>query len=225
MKKYMMEIGDNRWNDIIAKGASELGISVTASQISLLAMHCKELVTWNKISNLTSITDPEEIAIKHVIDSLAASGAIESNSRVIDIGTGGGFPGIPLKIIREDLEIVLLDSSRKKVSFLKQVIIKSGMKSITAIHSRAEDLSEKAGFSSAFDCAVCRAFSSLENIFALASPFLKKEGKIIAMKGKEADSEADDFMAEKNAGIELAIKNYQLPFLHQDRAIISILKK
>jgi len=217
-----MEIGDIKWNETILKGAAELDVIISENQAQLMALHCKELVEWNRITNLTSITDPEEIAVKHVIDSLAPANMLKKQARIIDIGTGGGFPGIPLKILRTDLDVLLLDSSRKKISFLKQVIIKTGLKGISAVHSRAEDLSSKTGMAGSFDIAICRAFSSLENILHMASPFLKSDGIIIAMKGKEAGTEAAQFLAGSGHFVDLTIKEYELPLMRQERAIITI---
>lgn len=220
-----MEIGDNKWIETISKGAAELDVIISESQVQLMALHCKELLEWNRITNLTSITDPEEIAVKHVIDSLATANMIKNQARIIDIGTGGGFPGIPLKIARNDIDVLLLDSSRKKISFLKQVIIKTGLKGIKAVHSRAEDLSKENEMSGAFDIAICRAFSSLENILSMASPFLKHDGVIIAMKGREAKTEAEQFLLENESDVDIDIKEYKLPIMHQERAIITIRRK
>lgn len=217
-----MEIGDKKWIETVVKGSAELGITLSEFQTELLTLHCKELIAWNKITNLTAITDPEEIAVKHVIDSLAASIMIPDGAKVIDIGTGGGFPGIPLKIIRNDLEILLLDSSRKKISFLKQVIIKSKLKGIRAVHSRAEDLAEAQGITKSFDIAICRAFSSLDNIFTLATPFLKDDGCILAMKGREATNEMESFVNANERNAMIQVKEYSLPFINQDRAILRI---
>lgn len=217
-----MEIGDQKWIQTILEGASEFGIHLSEAQINLMTLHCMELVDWNKVTNLTSITDPAEIAVKHVIDSLAASEMIAQGSRVVDIGTGGGFPGIPLKIARNDIDMLLLDSSRKRVSFLKQVIIKSKIKGISAIHARAEDIANTKGMHETFDVAISRAFSSLDNIFALSAPFLNSRGFILAMKGREAKNEMESFLNEHGKKAAVSIRDYDLPIIRQERAIIKI---
>lgn len=217
-----MQIGDQEWIRTILEGASEFGVILSENQTDLMALHCMELVAWNKITNLTSITDPAEIAVKHVIDSLAASEMIEQGSRVVDIGTGGGFPGIPLKIARDDIDMLLLDSSRKRVSFLKQVIIKSKIKDIRAIHSRAEDIAHTKGIHKTFDVAISRAFSSLGNIFALSAPFLNSKGFILSMKGREAKNEMESFVNEHGTEASVSIREYDLPMIRQERAIIKI---
>lgn len=215
-----MNIGDSKWIETVITGSSELGAVINETQAAMMAGHCRTLVQWNKITNLTAITDPCEIAVKHVTDSLAPLSTIDKGTRIIDIGTGGGFPGIPLKMAEESLDITLLDSSRKKVSFLKQVIMENRLKGIKAVHSRGEDLPSEPGMSEGFDIVICRAFSDLETIYSMAMPLLKKKGKILAMKGKDAVNEAEKF--RKDHDVDMDIKMYRLPFLNQERALISI---
>lgn len=215
-----MNIGDSKWIETVITGASELGVFINETQADMMAGHCRTLVQWNKITNLTAITDPYEIAVKHATDSLAPLSIIQKGARIIDIGTGGGFPGIPLKMAEESLDITLLDSSRKKVSFLKQVIMENRLKGIKAVHSRGEDLPSEPGMSEGFDIVICRAFSDLETIYSMAMPLLKKNGKILAMKGKDAVNEAEKF--RKDHDVDMKIKMYRLPFLNQERALIGI---
>lgn len=216
-----MNTGDSEWIKTVVSGGSELGVSIDESRAAMMAEHCRELVHWNRVTNLTAITDPFEMAVKHVTDSLAPVPMIEAGSKILDIGTGGGFPGLPMKMVENSFEITLLDSSRKKVNFLRQVIINLRLKGIKAVHSRGEDLSSEPGMTESFDVVICRAFSSLDTIYSMALPLLAENGKILAMKGKDAAREAEEFInGQPDADID--IRYYRLPFLNQERAIISI---
>lgn len=141
------------------------------------------LLKWNKTYNLTAITDPGEIKIKHFEDSLAPLPFLPRPCRLLDVGTGAGFPGIPLKIKRSDLEVVLLDSQRKKISFCEAVIRELGLKGIKTIQGRAEEkkIQQKLGL---FDVVISRATFSIAVFLKTAGPYLQKEGVAIAMKSK-----------------------------------------
>ena len=148
---------------------------------------------------------------------------IEPGATLVDLGSGGGFPGIPLKILDPSLTILLVDSSRKKVNFLKHVIRITGLEGIDAIHARAEDLSLKQAYSGYFDVAVCRAFSSIEHFADLARPLLKKKtGVMIAMKGKEKEAPRFTDTVEDNSVADIQTTNYSLPFIHAQRTIVKI---
>lgn len=141
------------------------------------------LLKWNKAYNLTAITDRQAVQIKHFEDSLAPLPFLPTPCRLLDLGCGAGFPGIPLKIGRPDLEVVLLDSNHKKVAFCATAIRELGLTDIKAIQGRAEDpkVVQSLGV---FDLVITRATRSLEEFLVLGEPFVKKGGKIIAMKGK-----------------------------------------
>lgn len=141
------------------------------------------LLKWNKTYNLTAITDLKEIQIKHFEDSLSPLPFLKSCERILDIGTGGGFPGIPLKIERPELEVILLDSQRKKISFCEEVIRQLGLKKISAHQGRAEDpkMIKTLGL---FNAVICRATFSIHDFLTMAGPYLKKEGIAIAMKSE-----------------------------------------
>lgn len=164
------------------------------------------LLKWNKTYNLTSITDPKEIQIKHFEDSLAPipflachAGASAKADRLLDIGTGAGFPGVPLKIVKPDLEVVLLDSQRKKTAFCEAVIRELKLTGIEAIHGRSDDtqIQKQANH---FDVVISRATFSIADFLSEAGPFLKANGCAIAMKGKNWEEEykaTDDWKLEK----------------------------
>ncbi|MGE5627096.1 MAG: 16S rRNA (guanine(527)-N(7))-methyltransferase RsmG [Solirubrobacterales bacterium] len=157
-------------------------------------MHYKNLIQeWNEKINLTAITEDEEIIKKHFIDSIKVFNFKEFHNakNVIDIGTGAGFPGIPIKIIKPDINIVLLDSLLKRVNFLNNVIDELNLKDIKAVHGRAEELA-RTGYRDHFDIAVSRAVANLTLLSELCLPFIKKNGYFVAMKGPNVDSELND---------------------------------
>ncbi|MDP2600833.1 MAG: 16S rRNA (guanine(527)-N(7))-methyltransferase RsmG [Deltaproteobacteria bacterium] len=163
------------------------------------------LKKWNKVYNLTAITGDEEIVVKHFEDSLSPLSLLPQSGRLLDIGCGGGFPGIPLKIVRPDLEIVLLDSVFKKIQFCEAVIRELKLTGIRAVQGRAENqkIIEQLGL---FDVVVCRAAFSIIEFLKMAEKYLKRSGCAIAMKGPEWEKESKP---EENW--ELAeIKNYEL---------------
>jgi 16S rRNA (guanine527-N7)-methyltransferase len=215
-----MDINSSEWKTLIISGAKQLGVNINDHHAGLFALHALELLKWNQKLNLTAITDAEDIAIKHFADSVAPAKMIPDHARVLDIGSGGGFPGIVLKVINPSLKITLIDASRKKVSFQKQVIRTLQLKKIDAHHIRAEEFAETAN---RFDIVICRAFSASDMFISMAIPFLAEHGAMIAMKGKISDSEiaaVEKLAMPLNA--ELSIEKYTLPFADADRAILKL---
>ena len=147
-------------------GLKELGISLSSEQREQFDKYYELLVEWNKVMNLTGITEYDEVNLKHFIDSLSIVRVIDMNSvkRVVDVGTGAGFPGFPLKIAFPDTEILLLDSLNKRVKFLNEVISQLGLKNITAVHGRAEDLAKNKSYREQFDLCVSRAVANLSTL-------------------------------------------------------------
>ena len=150
------------------------------------------LLEWNKKFNLTAITEKRDVIYKHFLDSVSAYNIIEQNAFVLDVGAGAGFPSLPLKILRPDLKIVMLDSVNKKITFLQEVIKNLKLNSIEAIHTRAEDLAQKKEYRECFDCVVSRAVSKLNTLCEYTLPFLKQNGKLIAYKSMEAEEEIQE---------------------------------
>lgn len=144
------------------------------------------LSEWNQKFNLTAVTEKDAVFTRHFQDSTAAADCIKQGSYICDIGSGAGFPGIPLKIVRPDLDAVLFDSVNKKISFLNEVIARLGLGNITAVHSRAEDAAAPGRFREAFDAAVCRAVAPLPVLCEYALPLLKTGGRFIAYKTQAA---------------------------------------
>ena len=206
----------------IKLGSKSLNISVLDHQVEMMILHTKELMAWNKKINLTAIKEPLLIAEKHFIDSIAAASFLGNETCLIDMGSGGGFPGIPIKIMKPSLKVVLIDSSRKKVNFLKHIIRILHLENIEAIHARVEDLHKDERYLNKFDAVISRAFTSLSNFEALAFPFLNKDGSFYAMKGKHADQEITLATLEK---FDLQTNHYQLPFEKSDRYMIKLAVK
>lgn len=148
--------------------------------------YAEMLTERNEKVNLTAITDPDEIRVKHFTDSLAAIDLIKTGATVLDIGSGAGFPGIPLKIARDDISVTLLDSVNKKVAFMNEVIADLGLKNIEAVHARIEDFPHKGEF----DVAVSRAVAELTTLAEYALPFVKVGGTFVAYKSEKAEAEA-----------------------------------
>jgi 16S rRNA (guanine527-N7)-methyltransferase len=165
-------------------GAEKLGIALNQNQIEQFDIYYKELIDWNNRINLTAITDLEDVQVKHFLDSLTVINAIDKKEdmRFIDVGTGGGFPGIPLKIVLPGIKMVLLESTAKKVSFLKHIVEKTGMEGVDVITGRAEEVARKPDFREKFDVALSRAVAELNVLVELTLPFCAVGGCVIAQK-------------------------------------------
>ena len=145
------------------------------------------LIEWNNKFNLTAITEREEVKIKHFADSLVANRFIPSGAKVLDIGAGAGFPSLPIKIIRDDIDLTMLDSVNKKVGFLNEVVSALDLNNARALHTRVEDFAQKEGF----DIVLSRAVASLNTLCEYALPFVKSNGLFIAYKSEKTDEEVD----------------------------------
>jgi len=212
-----MNIGSEQWKKLVEKGAGNLNIHIDRKITDQFSIHAAELIKWNQTINLTAITDPLEVGVKHFLDSIAPARVMPLCGRMLDIGSGGGFPGIPLKILIPSLSVTLIDASRKKVSFLKHIIRNIKLIEIDARQIRAEELAKEKPAKNCFDVIICRAFSRLDKIILKALPLLAKDGIIIAMKGKISESEIES--AGKN-NLSLAVEKYKLPFLELERTLV-----
>ena len=192
------------------------------AQISQCAVHAKELLEWNRFANLTAITDLEEMAEKHFLDTVPLVPLVPQASSVLDIGSGGGFPGLPLKVMRPDLKLCLIEPSRKKTHFLKHVIRTLGLKDIEARHIRAEELAkEDQAKASPYGVIVSRAVSKLDKLLGQALPLLSRPGMIIAMKGASVEGELERVKARiESEGLTIDVESYGLPRLGTKRSLI-----
>ena len=232
-----MQIGSKKWKNVIFNGAKDLEIQMDQGKLDQFAIHALELSKWTRKINLTAISDPLEIAVKHFLDSIAPVPFISPHTSLLDMGSGGGFPGIPLKIMIPSLSVTLIDASRKKISFLRQVIRILGLDNIEACHVRAQDLSKDRRVNNTYDVIISRALSSMINFVQMSLPLLAKDGFIIAMKGKITDMEIESALSliKKSSDIQgnsmnsfnMVLKKYRLPYLKSQRSIVilkSVLK-
>ncbi|SHK00671.1 16S rRNA (guanine(527)-N(7))-methyltransferase RsmG [Paramaledivibacter caminithermalis] len=177
--------------DILKKGGKEIDIDIDDRMIEKFTIYKDLLIEWNKKINLTGITEDNEIMIKHFLDSLTCfmTGIIKHGSKIIDVGTGAGFPGIPLKIYYEDLNITLLDSLNKRIKYLESVCDSTNLKNVELLHGRAEDYGKKEEYREKYDVAVARAVADLSILSEYCLPFVKVNGYFIAQKGPKAYEE------------------------------------
>lgn len=211
--------------DLLIAGAGELGLKLSAAQIGALNLFAEELKKWNRKINLTAIDDDEGIAVKHLVDSLSLLKVVNGPGRLLDIGSGGGFPCIPVKIALPDLDIVSVDAVVKKISFQKQAVRLLKLVHFNAMHVRAETLAEE--YADSFDWVVSRAFSDIPSFVAMALPLLKSEGRIVAMKGRNAAEEvaaAEAALAGMGVRVE-SVQEFLLPGTKDARALVVMAKK
>ncbi len=208
------------------KELNKLNIKPTEEELNKLEEYARMLLEYNNKFNLTAITKIEDIYLKHFYDSLSITKAIDLNQelKVLDIGTGAGFPGLVLKLFFPKLDIILLDSNNKKISFLNEVIKELGLKNIKCIHGRAEELPTE--YREYFDIVTSRAVASLRILTELSIPFLKVNGYFVALKGKAEEElkEAERTLKVLNCETE-KIDKFILPDQISERTIIKIRKE
>ncbi len=184
------------FDEIISKTLELNHITATEQQIQQLCQYYEMVVSYNEHMNLTAITEPVDFACKHLADSLLGFEYYAKNSTLCDIGTGAGFPGIPLKIMRSDLNITLVDSLQKRINFLEEVIKELKLSDIVAIHSRAQELQQHNVSRETFDYVVSRAVAQLNILSEFCLPFVKEGGEMVAYKSINSQNELE---AAKNA--------------------------
>ena len=181
----------NEFKEKMIINVDKLGITLSEIQLRQFYNYMNLLIEWNKKINLTAIIEPDEIILKHFVDSLTISKYISDGTRVVDVGTGAGFPGIPLKIYRQDIEITLLDSLQKRINFLDEVIRELNLEKIETIHSRVEDFGKDKKYREKFDTATSRAVANLATLSEYLLPLVKVGGKVISMKGSLIEEELE----------------------------------
>ncbi len=218
----------NNFKIILKNEISNMGLEINDKQLNKYYMFYKTLTEWNKKINLTAIVEENEIIEKHFIDSLLPliKNKCLFKGNLIDIGSGAGFPGIPIKILKNDINMTLIDSTRKKVDFINEIIKKIELKNSTAVHARAEDLAKDNMFREKFDLVLSRAVAPLNILLEYCMPYVKKNGIMIAYKSKDYQDELDKSKnALKKLGGELMeVEIEKLPINNIYRSLIYIKK-
>lgn len=214
--------------DLLIQKLKLLDITISEKQTEQFLMFYKMMVNINQVMNLTSITEPVEVIDKHFLDSLAVKRMYDLNGNVsvIDVGTGAGFPGIPLKIVFPDIHIVLLDSLNKRVKFLKDVVEALGFENIECIHGRSEDVGKIDKYREKFDLCVSRAVANLSVLSELCIPFVKIGGKFISYKAGNSEEEIRDakVAVTKLGGKIRRVEKFSLPGTELERVFVEIEK-
>ena len=211
-------------------GLEELNITLTDEQVEQFLQYYEMLVEKNKVMNLTGITEYEEVIQKHFLDSLSLIRVIpdiaSQKLTVIDLGTGAGFPAIPLKIAFPELEITLMDSLNKRILFLQEVIDALGLKKVSAVHGRAEEMASNATHRQQYDLCVSRAVSNLAVLTEYCLPFVKKGGLFVSYKSADSDAEIQEGKKAISilGGKLTSVDKFQLPDSDLRRALVCIKK-
>ena len=203
-----------------------LDFHFSVEQLEQFFEYMNLLIEWNEKMNLTAIVEPNEIILKHFIDSITILKEIDNSSKIIDVGTGAGFPGVPLRIMNPTLNVTLADSLNKRLIFLQEVINKLELKNVEIIHARAEDLGQNKKYRESFDIATSRAVANLSTLSEYLLPLVKKEGKVISMKAGGAQEEIESAKkAIKILGGKIErVEEFKLPQTEIERTIILIKK-
>ena len=205
----------------------ELKIRFSVEQLEQFFVYMNLLIEWNEKMNLTAIIAPEEIVLKHFIDSITILNKLEDNAKIVDVGTGAGFPGIPLSIMNPTLKITLVDSLNKRLIFLQEVVNKLNLKNIEIVHARAEEFGQNKKYRESFDFATSRAVANLSTLSEYLIPLVKVNGKVISMKAAEAQDEINDAKKaiEILGGKIEKIDEFNLPQSDIGRTVITIKKE
>ncbi|TDX51775.1 16S rRNA (guanine(527)-N(7))-methyltransferase RsmG [Orenia marismortui] len=212
----------------LIEGAKDYGIDLSNRQVEQFITYMNILNEWNQKMNLTGLEEPEDIIIKHFLDSISCIDGMNltGNEKIIDVGTGAGFPGLPLKIIYPDLELTLLDSLQKRIRFLEHVSTELGLDNVECIHGRAEDYGQDNSYREKYDYVVARAVASLEVLSEYTLPFVKVGGCFISQRGTNVKDEVIESTeaVETLGGRFEDIIEIDLPYSDAERHLVIISK-
>lgn len=217
---------DKNFDEIFKKLAKEIHLDIDRSKIVKFYEYMNLLLEWNEKINLTAITEQNDIILKHFIDCLTIKKYLKDNDKIVDIGTGAGFPGIPLAIMSEANKFTLVDSLNKRVNFLNDVKEKIDLKNIEAIHARAEEFGQNKIYREKYDIAVSRAVANLSVLLEYLLPTVKVGGKVICMKGSQVQDEINEakYALKELGGVIKLTDEFCLPETDMKRNIIVIEK-
>lgn len=208
------------------KLANDINIEIKDDKIEKFFKYMKLLLLWNEKINLTAITEPNNVILKHFIDSLTIAKYVKDNTNLIDIGTGAGFPGIPISIINDKCDITLMDSLNKRIKFLDDVVQNININNVRTVHARAEELARNKNYREKYNYATSRAVASLNILLEYMLPFVKVNGYCICMKGTNVQEELQNSKNALNTlgGVIENIEKFELPNSDITRNIIIVKK-
>jgi len=212
--------------EMLLRGAEAFGIDLTEGTTQAFEIYLRELFKWNQKINLTAIRTEKGVVIKHFLDSLSVCSHIPGHTSVLDVGSGAGFPGIPLKMVQRSLQVTLIDSVRKKVDFQKHIVRLLGLRGIEAVHGRVQEAEVVQEMVERFDMTISRAFSDTATFLKLSHLLLKRGGMAIAMRGKTTEEEFQRLSMEEVERYRLQKQvSFVLPFSNIERTILLFEKK
>ena len=207
--------------EMLLRGAEAFGIDLTEGTTQAFEIYLRELFKWNQKINLTGIRTEKGVVIKHFLDSLSVCSHIPGHTSLLDVGSGAGFPGIPLKMVQASIQVTLIDSVRKKVDFQKHIVRLLGLRGIEAVHGRVQEEKVVQEMVERFDMTISRAFSDTATFLKLSHLLLKRGGMAIAMRGKTTEEEFQRLSMEEEERYRLQKQvSFVLPFSNIERTIL-----
>lgn len=223
-----MEHNSDKMISVLQEESKQYGIIITDEMCVQIHQYCEHMLEFNRTVNLTRITEPVEIAIKHILDSLLIydSKLFPSQTKIADIGTGAGFPGVPLAIFLKDSFVTLVDSLRKRTLFLSEATAAAGINNVEIVQARAEDFAQMPRYREKYDIVTARAVAPLNILAELCIPVIRVGGTFLVMKGPSIENEITEALSAINlAGGKIhSVKEYQLPRTNDRRTLIKIKK-